>query len=172
MSNPFDEALIPSVPYTVVPIADSLRGIVQPLIDDAWAGPHLAVNGKLWDTRTLPGLAALDGENRLIGYLLYTFHGGECEIMVLESLHAGIGVGTRLIERVKEIAKKHNTKKLIVMTTNDNIKAIRFYQKRGFTLRRLRPNMLAVSRRLKPGIPLTGNDGLPLRDEIEFEIEL
>jgi ribosomal protein S18 acetylase RimI-like enzyme len=95
-----------------------------------------------------------------------------CEIMVLESLHEGIGVGTRLIGRVKGIAKAHGIKKVVVMTTNDNIRAIRFYQKRGFTLRELRPNMLETSRKIKPAIPLMGNEGIPIRDEIEFEIEI
>lgn len=160
------------IEFSIRQIDQPLRSAVQPLIDDAWAGPWIAVNGKLWDTRVLPGFAALDEDGNLIGYILYAFHNGVCEIMVLESLHEGIGVGTRLIGRVKGIAKTHGIKKVVVMTTNDNIQAIRFYQKRGFTLRELRPNMLETSRKIKPAIPLMGNEGIPIRDEIEFEIEI
>ena len=157
---------------TIVPIQEPLRKRLQPLIDDAWAGPMLAINGKLWDTRALPGIAAIGEGGEALGYLLYAFHDNECEIIVLESLRGNAGIGTRLIERVKAIAKERGIQKIVVMTTNDNIHAIRFYQKRGFTLRALRANMLETSRKLKPGIPLIGEDGIPLRDEIEFEMEL
>ncbi len=62
--------------------------------------------------------------------------------------------------------------RLVVVTTNDNLNALRFYQKRGFILVQLRPNALARSRQLKPQIPLVGMDGIPLRDEIELEMDL
>jgi ribosomal protein S18 acetylase RimI-like enzyme len=159
-------------PYRIVEITEALCSAVQPLVNDSWSGPFIAVNGKLWDTRLMPGFAALDAGGAVIGYVLYTFHDGECEIMVLESLRENIGIGTTLIERVKLSAKEHRIQKVVLMTTNDNIRAIRFYQKRGFTLRALRPNMLEISRKLKPEIPLESDDGIPLRDEIEFEIDL
>lgn len=57
-------------------------------------------------------------------------------------------------------------------SSNDNLNALRFYQKYGFTLVALYPNALAQSRKLKPQIPLIGNDGIPLRDEIELELDL
>lgn len=158
--------------FHIVPIDESLRRTVQPLIDDAWADPNIVINGKLWDTRAMPGFAALDAGGAVIGYLLYAFHDGLCEIMVLESLRRNAGIGTRLIEQTKELAKKHDIRKIVVVTTNDNISAIRFYQRRGFILRALRVNMLEISRKLKPEIPLAGGEGIPLRDEIEFEIEL
>ena len=158
--------------FSIRQIDQPLREAVQPLIDNSWVGPWIAVNGRLWDTRILPGFAALDEDNNLIGYILYAFHNGLCEIMVLESLHEGLGIGTRLIARVKGIAKAHGMKKVVVMTTNDNIGAIRFYQKRGFTLRALRLNKMEASRKIKPAIPRIGNEGIPIRDEIEFEIEL
>ena len=155
--------------YTITDIGPALRGVVQPLIDDSWAGPEIVVNGRLWDTRRLPGIAALDESGGLAGYLLYFYHGGVCEIMVLESLRENAGVGTALIERVKKIARERNVKIVAVTTTNDNLRAIRFYQRRGFTIKELRPNILEISRQLKPGIPLLGNEGIPIRDEIEFE---
>ena len=158
--------------YTIVPISDALRETLQPLVNDAWAGPMLAVNGKLWDTRSMAGYAAIDGNHQIVGYLLYIVRDKECEIMVLESLRENAGIGTTLIERMKAFANEHGMKKVVVMTTNDNIRAIRFYQKRGFTLRALRSNALETSRKLKPEIPLIGSDGIPLRDELEFEIEV
>ncbi len=159
-------------PYSIVQIDEFLQSAVQRLLDEAWHGPFLAVNGRLWDTRTLPGFAALDADGAVLGYLLYAFHDGVCEIMALESVRENAGIGTRLIEQVKTAALKQHTRTLHVTTTNDNIRAIRFYQKRGFTLRALRPNCMENARRLKPAIPLIGDDGIPLRDEIEFEINI
>ena len=158
--------------YTVKPIDASLRRLVQPIVNDSWAAPLIVVNGVLWDTRKLPGLAAVFPDGTIAGYLLYAFHDGVCEIMALESLRETIGIGTRLIAHLQSLVIDRGIKKVVVMTTNDNLNAIRFYQKRGFTLRALRPNMVEVSRRLKPGIPSIGNDGIPLRDEIELELDL
>ena len=158
--------------FAIKPIDVALRRIVQPLVDNAWAGPFLVINGRLWDTRELPGLAALDASGAVAGYLLYDFHNDLCEIMVLESLQKNTGIGTACIAHVKGIAKERGIKTIAVTTTNDNIHAIRFYQKRGFVLHELRPNILELSRKLKPSIPLMGEDGIPLRDELEFRMTL
>ncbi len=80
----------------------------------------------------------------------------------------GIGAGTALIEQIKATAAAAGCYRIWVITTNDNLAAIRFYQKRGFTLVAVYQTALAESRRLKPGIPMFGLDGIPLRDEIEF----
>ncbi len=158
--------------FSVVPMDDALRAAVQPLFDQAWAGPFLALNGSLHDSRTLPGIAVLNNSGAVLGYLLYELCETECEIMALESLCPDGGIGTALIERVKAVAGKLGKQKIVVTTTNDNLHAIRFYQKRGFALRALRVNMMEISRRLKPGIPEIGIDGIPLRDEVELEFNL
>jgi len=157
--------------YGIRRIDAAIRKKVQPILDETWGAPFLAVNGKLWDSRTMPGLAAVSKGDGVLGYLLYEFHDGECEIMVLESVAQNIGVASALIERVKEIAKSGGMNTVIVQTCNDNTKAIRFYQRRGFTIRAVRLGALDAARQLKPIIPLIGEEGIPLRDEIEFEIE-
>lgn len=158
--------------YRIVPIEERLRPAVQALVDASWAGPLLAVNGRLLDTRDMPGFAAVTDDCTMIGYLLYVFHSDTCEIMALESLREHEGFGTRLIEQIKMAATESGMKKVAVTTTNDNLHALRFYQKRGFVLHELRPNMLETSRKLKPGIPLLGIGGIQIRDEIELELTL
>jgi hypothetical protein len=49
---------------------------------------------------------------------------------------------------------------------------MRFYQKRGFTFAAVHRNSIEQSRRLKPEIPTAGNDGIPICDEIEFELSI
>jgi RimJ/RimL family protein N-acetyltransferase len=77
-----------------------------------------------------------------------------------------------LIEAVKNTARAAKCKRLWLITTNDNLNALRFYQKRGFVLVAVHRNALEISRQLKPEIPLFGADGIPLRDEIELEMIL
>ncbi|WP_455620171.1 GNAT family N-acetyltransferase [Eisenbergiella sp.] len=87
----------------------------------------------------------------------------------LDSLTEGKGIASSLIEKMIAAARQKHCKKAIVITTNDNINAIRFYQKRGFDMVKLYHNALDASRRLKPQIPLIGENGIPLQHEIEFE---
>ena len=59
-----------------------------------------------------------------------------------------------------------------LITTNDNTHALRFYQKLGFELTALYCHAVDLSRKLKPSIPETGQDGIPIRDEIELQLRL
>ena len=79
------------------------------------------------------------------------------------------GIGTALVEKVEKIAKELNCKKIWLITTNDNIDALLFWQKRGFSIKAIYPNAISVSRKLKPEISEIGNYGIPIRDEIELE---
>ncbi len=81
-------------------------------------------------------------------------------------------IGTALIDAVKDVATMAHCKRLWLITANDNMAALRFYQKRGFLLVAVYRNAVEQSRRLKPEIPLVGIDGIPLRDEIELELLL
>jgi ribosomal protein S18 acetylase RimI-like enzyme len=157
--------------FDIREIDSALRNNVMPILINAWGAPELAVNGKLWDTRIMPGLAAVRADGCVLGYLMYEFHDGECEIMALESVARNIGVATALIDEVKRITESRGVNKVIVQTSNDNIRAFRFYQKRGFTIRCVRLGAMDAARQIKPIIPLIGEEGIPLRDEIEFEID-
>ena len=90
------------------------------------------------------------------------------EIISLNSIEEGKGIGTSLINEIENIVIKNNCKLIKLVTTNDNLLALRFYQKRGFILSRIINNAVEEARKLKPEIPLIGNDGIPIRDEIEL----
>ena len=92
----------------------------------------------------------------------------ECER--INSLHENQGIGSRLVETVIHEAKERKLQKIVLITTNDNINALKFYQKRGFYMVHLFHNALDISRKLKPEIPLIGENSIPLRHEIEFEL--
>ena len=83
-----------------------------------------------------------------------------------------VGAGTALIEAVAGAARAAGCARLWLITTNDNLRALRFYQRRGFRLAALHRDALARSRELKPSIAEIGLDGIPLRDELELELDL
>lgn len=92
----------------------------------------------------------------------------ECEIISLDSIEEGRGIGTLLVQEVEKLASKKKCKLLKLVTTNDNVVALKFYQKRGFVLSRILRNAVEKARQIKPEIPLMGYDGIPIRDEIEL----
>ena len=106
---------------------------------------------------------------RRIGLVIYRIEAGACEVVSLDSLVERCGVGTALLAAVRDTARAAGCRRLWLITTNDNLHALRFYQKRGWVLVAVHANALEESRRLKPEIPLVGIDGIPLRDEIELE---
>ena len=127
--------------------------------------------GRMYSIDENPGFVAIK-DDKPIGLITYELLGEECEITTLNSLEEGKGIGMAVINAVKDAAIQADCKRLLVITTNDNTQAIRFYQRYGFTIATIYPNSMEEARKIKPEIPLTGNDGIPLRDEIEFEIHL
>ena len=133
-------------------------------------GIPVITRGKTYDPMEYPGFIAKDKHATHQGLVTYRIENGECEILSLDSLRGGYGIG--LVSAVKQTALAAGCWRLWLITTNDNTAAMRFYQKVGFHMVAIYRDALALSRQLKPSIPLTGQDGLPIRDEVEFEIIL
>jgi GNAT superfamily N-acetyltransferase len=116
-------------------------------------------------------LAWADGE--LVGAATYVVDGSACELLTLHAAARLTGVGTALVAAVAQAAETAGCGRLWVVTTNDNVDALRFYQRRGFRLVELRAGAVDRSRaELKPEISVVGDHGIPLRDELELEMEL
>lgn len=139
-------------------------------IAERWAAEFIAAHGEVYHCRNLPGFIAVRQEEK-VGLVTYTIVGGDCEIVSLDSLRSCIGIGTGLINAVKAAAVKSGCRRLWLVTTNDNMNALRFYQKRGFVLVKIHRNAIEFARKLKP-VPQIGAEGIPLRDEIELEMIL
>ena len=115
-------------------------------------------------------LAEADGE--MLGMLTYVPDPGweQCEVLTLHVTGQWHGVGTALIQAVEQLTAGHGCARLWLITTNDNVDALRFYQRRGFQLAAVHRHAVDDSRsRLKPEIPVAGAYGIPIRDEIELE---
>jgi len=114
-----------------------------------------------------------DDNGRIAGLLTYIIGPEKCEILTMHVDSKWLGTGTRLLAAAEEAARAKECDRLVVVTTNDNVDALRFYQRRGFSLAALHKGAVDKSRtRLKPEIPKLGDHGIPLRDELELHKEL
>jgi ribosomal protein S18 acetylase RimI-like enzyme len=136
----------------------------------AWGGIQVSAHHELFDLRELPCYIAVSDKQEVLGYCYYRILGNECEIMALESVKPNNGVGSALIDAAVAKAKFENCQRVYVNTSNDNTHALRFYQRRGFTMCTVRWNEFDYLRTIKPAIPLIGDDNIPLLHEIELEI--
>ena len=154
--------------YKIEKITEEVRDKVNSILIDEWEATDIIVRGTVIDGTKLDGFIAVDGKD-IVGLITYMIDGNECEIISLNSFVENKGIATRLIKEVENIAKENNCYRLKLVTTNDNIRAIEFYQRRGFVFANIYINAIEVSRKLKPQIPMYADNGLPIRDEIEFE---
>lgn len=147
----------------------------RPAVEDflaRWSSLRVARLGRIEWPLDHPALVA-DDDDRLVGVLTYVLNGAQCELLTLHVDDRRRGVGSALVAEAKRVAAAANCTRLWVITTNDNLDALRFYQRRGFRLAALHRGAVDDSRlRLKPEIPLLGDLGIPLRDELELEQEI
>ena len=182
--EPFDRErdLVPGgATMKTVPLDDRSRG--GPLDDDHWRGEARALwparwgstrvvsRGRLHDLDALPGFVALE-DGAFAGVATYRVDGDACEVVSLDALREGSGAGRALLDAIAASARAAGCRRLWLVTTNDNTAAMRFYQRRGWRLAALHRGAVDAARVLKPEIPATGADGIAIRDELEFELDL
>jgi ribosomal protein S18 acetylase RimI-like enzyme len=156
----------------LLPLTPSSALAVQRFTLSYWGADFVVAHGRVYYPHTLPGFAAYDEAGDIVGLVTYCVEGDDCELVTIDSLRPGQGLGTALLETVVDTARAAGCRRVWLITTNDNLNALRFYQKRGFHLIAVYPNALTETRRLKPGLPLVGFDGIPLRDELAQERRL
>ncbi len=156
-------------PFIIRSLVPADRGWVRQRTVEAWGADIVVVHGAIYRPAELPGFTAEAGSES-VGLLTYHVERDACEVVTLEAFREGLGVGTALLAAARGAAMQAGCRRLWLVTTNDNTHALRFYQKRGFVLAALRADAVRHSRALKPEIPSTGNDGIPIRDEIELEM--
>jgi DNA-3-methyladenine glycosylase I len=140
-------------------------------VKQEWGSDMMVTKGQIHHMADCKGLIA-EKNNIPVGLLVYETKKKDMEIISLNAVKKYAGVGTGLLEKLTRIAKQNGIKKIWLVTTNDNLDALRFYQKRGFVMSAVYPNAIEKSRAIKPQIPLYGDYGIALRDEIELAKEV
>lgn len=144
---------------------------IRNLFTKNWGSDFIISQGKIHKPENLEGFIAEENGEK-VGLATIFAKNDEMELVTIDSLKQGKGIGKMLLDEVVNLAKEKKLKRLWLITTNDNLNALKFYQKNGFHLVKIYPNAIAESRKIKPQIPEIGENGIPLRDEIELEIIL
>jgi len=158
--------------HTIKPAVKADFEWIKELYRQYWSGDICVSRGKVQKVDDFTGgfVAETSGQNT--GFVTYTVTGPELEITGLVSLKEKSGAGSALVKAVIDLAKKQKLKKVCLVTTNDNLNGIGFWQKRGFKLVKVYPGSMEFVRKIKPALPLIGENGIALRDELELEMIL
>ena len=137
----------------------------------AWGSTTIARKGELVDVVALPGFVAIaDGQR--VGLVTYAVRDNELEIVTIQAEPEGRGVGRALMDTVLGHARDEGIRRIWLITTNDNVRALSFYQQWGMDLAALIRDGVSTSRSVKPSIPMIASNGIPIRHELELELHL
>jgi GNAT superfamily N-acetyltransferase len=146
------------------------RDRLADVVARTWGSTLMDTRGRLVDILTLPGFIAED-EGEWLGYAAYETRDSEVEVLALEALVEGKGAGSAVLAECVRAAIQDGARRVWLLTSNDNMDALRFYQRRGFVLVAVHRDAVTRAREtIKPEISLIGKHDIPLRDEIELEL--
>jgi ribosomal protein S18 acetylase RimI-like enzyme len=165
----------PSPALTVRPIASADIDWIRAELERNWGGTRISSLGVWYDADKLPGFVAVHADHAdPVGLATITspIPRGSCEVITLSSSIEDAGVGTLLLQTCADHARAAGSSRIFLTTTNDNLRALGFYQKRGWLIVAIHRGGMDKARAIKPDIPLIGMNGIPLHDEIELELRL
>jgi len=132
---------------TIRELDEADRGWKLTTLTAGWGSTGVARLGELIDAAPLPGFVAEHGGERA-GLATYAERADGVEVVTIQSLVEGEGVGRALMDRLLTFATESRAARLWLMTTNDNVRAFAFYQRWGMDLARLIEGGVEVSRRV------------------------
>ena len=153
------------------PIDQADRTRIDAFLARRWNSLEMVVLDERVNLGTADGFFACE-KDMITGLITFRLSESGMEILSLDSLREREGTGTALLAQAVLKAGHHGMKRIRLITTNDNLAALRFYQKRGFRLVRIDCSAVDRARSIKPEIPLIGMNGIPIKDEIELEMLL
>ncbi|SDJ65564.1 GNAT family N-acetyltransferase [Sediminibacillus albus] len=131
-----------------------------------WDSPEMVISSGVYQCDRLPGYAAVSSQRVIVGLITYIINAGECEIISLDSLLEKQGIGTKLVGLVEMEARNTDCHRLKLVTTNDNMHALGFYQRRGYRIVKIFSGAVDKARAIKPEIPLVAENGIAIKDEL------
>lgn len=152
-------------------ICDDDRSDLEAFIERHWGAAFVLSKGKKYYPHKQPGF--IERRNgQIVGLLTYELHPDAMEILTLNSTLEGHGIGTKLVLHAIGKARELKCRRVWLTTTNDNLHAIGFYQRLGFRMVELNLGAVDEARKIKPSIPLTGERGVPIHDEVVMSLEI
>ena len=143
---------------------------IHRLLTERWGSGQVVMQGRVYDARDLPSLVA--GRQDGLATFAIDHSAPIADLVTIDAVTPGQGIGSALVAALIGHLGARNIPRLRVTTTNDNLDALRFYQRRGCRILTVRPGAVDAARRLKPSIPEVGAYGIPIRDEIDLERQI
>lgn len=159
------------VSYNIREIKEQDSYWIKDLVKRYWGVPSVILHGVEYFPETQQGFVA-ERDDEPVGFITFDIRGDACEIVALVGEPQYHGIGTALLDAMKVVAKSKGIFWLWLIVTNDNVDALRFFQRRGFVLSTINKRALDMARNRRPELPTVGRYGIPLRDEIELEMAL
>ena len=154
----------------IIPKSDKHNELVGNDLLQQFGSEHIiSINRQYNKASELPGFIA-EEENSPTGIVLYFIKDQVCELAYLHAFKTMAGIGKELVDYLINFIRNKSIDRLFVITTNDNLEALKFYQKQGFKLVKVYPDAMEKVREIKPEVPLTGKNNIPLRDMMELEM--
>lgn len=127
---------------------------------------------RTYQPEDVAGLAWRDEWGVPQGLVTWHIEGDKAEIVSVDAYEQGRHIGGRLLDGAEAELLRRGVRHVSMVTTNDNLRAIAFYVRRGYRIVRIDLDGMDRVRKLKPKVPLLGNDNIPLRDMFELQKDL
>lgn len=150
-------------------IQDSDREELAKFMEQHWHSRMVMSQGKSYYPHQEQGIIERQ-EGKIVGVLTYHIENHKMEILTLNSLLEGRGIGSSMMLDTIEKARSLEVTRIWLTTTNDHLRAIGFYQRLGFCMVSINLGVVDEARKMKPEIPETGERGIPIHDEIVMEL--
>lgn len=159
----------PRPPLTIRPATPADRSRIGELAHYFWGEVEIECFGHTYQVDALPAYLACDVDE-IVGLASYAREGDAVNLVMLNVLlrWQGRGVGRELVMAVAGQARTEGLKRVIAATSNDDLLALGFYQRLGFTITEVLVGRLVEHH----GKVELGFAGIPVRDEIHLELQL
>lgn len=154
---------------TVRPITPGDAEFVRGQLVRHFVSPEIWSRDKPFHADALPGFIA-EVASVPCGHITMHHAERETEVITLVSERENIGLGGALLARTIEESRSRGDWRLFLTASNDNLRALGFYQRRGMRIVAVIPGAIERSREREKGIPTHAANGIPIHDELELEI--
>jgi len=153
----------------VRPIQAGDQSGIAALLAARWGTSRIVTHAGEQEAGEWPGFLVREEDGRLGGVVTLSIEGPACEIVTIDAVAERRGIGTALLARAEQYAREQGCNRIRLVTTNDNLLALGFSQRRGYRITALRPDAVTRSPKRKPEIPEVAPNGIPIRDKLELE---
>jgi GNAT superfamily N-acetyltransferase len=138
---------------------------------ELWGLPVVSLERE-YSPAEVEGLVYRDEWGSAQGLITWYIEGEKAEIVTIDAFEQGRHIGGRLLSAAEEELRGRGIRRITILTTNDNLRAIAFYMRHGYRLVAVHLDAMERVRAMKPGVPEIGHENLPLQDVMELVKEM